>query len=575
MSPRFRKFLSYYKKYWKRFSLVMLAALVASAAGLMIPLCTRHIAQLTLNGAEAGRAILRTGAFMLMLIAVQLAFDFYYDYFGHALGARMESDLRSELFAHLEALSFLFYDVHKVGHLMSSLTNDLLNLTELFHHGPEDYVMNLVRLVGASAILFWIHPGLAAVLVAFVPVMILCTVLWGKRLRRVSAENQARIADINASASDVLTGIRTVQAFTQEQAQRRRFDRAGERFFVSRKAVYRNESYADKTTMGLMQLSMAAVILCGGIHVLNGSLDLAGLIAFTMYVSYLTEPVQKLSWMITQFQTGMAGFDRVMDLMETEPEIADCPDAVQARDVRGELTLRGVTFCYGEGEQVLDGLDLHISAGQFVALVGVSGMGKSTLGALLPRFYEPQAGTIALDGVDVRRYALKSLREQIAWVQQDTYLFDATVADNIRMGRPDATMDEVRQAARWADADEFIAHLPEGYDSFVGERGVRLSGGQRQRIGVARAFLKNAPVLVLDEATSALDNFSEQRVHDAIRQLRAGRTTLVIAHRLSTIRDAQRIVVLDDGRVVEDGTHDALLQKGGVYAALYRRQQEA
>ena len=575
MNPRFRKFLSYYKKYWKRFLMVMLAALVASAAGLMIPLCTRHIAQLTLSGAEAGRAILRTGAFMLLLIGVQLAFDFYYDYFGHALGARMESDLRSELFAHLEALSFRFYDVHKVGHLMSSLTNDLLNLTELFHHGPEDYVMNLVRLVGASAILFWIHPALAAVLVAFVPVMILCTVLWGKRLRRVSAENQARIADINASASDVLTGIRTVQAFTQEQAQRRRFDRAGERFFVSRKAVYRNESYADKTTMGLTQLSMAAVILFGGIHVLNGSLDLAGLIAFTMYVSYLTEPVQKLSWMITQFQTGMAGFDRVMDLMETEPEIADGPKAVRAQDVRGELTLSGVTFRYGEGELVLNGLDLHIPAGQFVALVGVSGMGKSTLGALLPRFYEPQAGTIALDGVDVRSYALQSLREQIAWVQQDTYLFDATVADNIRMGRPDATMDEVRQAARLADADEFISRLPEGYDSFVGERGVRLSGGQRQRIGVARAFLKDAPVLVLDEATSALDNFSEQRVHDAIRKLRDGRTTLVIAHRLSAIRDAQRIVVLDGGCVVEDGTHDALLQKDGVYAALYRRQQEA
>ena len=405
--------------------------------------------------------------------------------------------------------------------------------------------------------------------------MILCTVLWGKRLRRVSAENQARIADINASASDVLTGIRTVQAFTQEQAQRRRFDRAGERFFVSRKAVYRNESYPDKTTMGLTQLSMATVILFGGIHVLNGSLDLAGLIAFTMYVSYLTEPVQKLSWMITQFQTGMAGFDRVMDLMETEPEIADGPKAVRAQDVRGELTLSGVTFRYGEGELVLNGLDLHIPAGQFVALVGVSGMGKSTLGALLPRFYEPQAGTIALDGVDVRSYALQSLREQIAWVQQDTYLFDATVADNIRMGRPDATMDEVRQAARLADADEFISRLPEGYDSFVGERGVRLSGGQRQRIGVARAFLKDAPVLVLDEATSALDNFSEQRVHDAIRKLRDGRTTLVIAHRLSTIRDAQRIVVLDGGRVVEDGTHDALLQKDGVYAALYRRQQEA
>lgn len=574
MKPGLRKFLSYYKKYWKPFSRIMLAALVTSSAALLVPLCTQRIARLALTGAEAGQAILRTGLFMLALIAVQLAFGFYYDCFGHSLGARMESDLRSELFAHLETLSFRFYDEHRVGSLMSSLTHDLLDLTELFHHGPEDYVMNFVRLVGASVILFSIHPQLAAVLVGFVPVMIGCTLLWGRRLRRVSAENQARIADINASASDVLTGIRTVQAFTQERAQRRRFDRTGEKFFLSRKAVYRNEAYADKTIIGLTQLSMAAVILFGGVAVMNGSLDLAGLIAFTMYVSYLTEPIQKLAWMVTQFQTGMAGFDRVMALLEIEPEIADAPDALASVGVHGAISLRDVTFRYGDGAPVLDGLNLEVPAGQFVALVGASGAGKSTLGALLPRFYEPQSGAIRLDGIDVRKYRLRDLRGSIAWVQQDTHLLDGTVADNIRMGRSEADGEQIRQAAQLADADAFISRLPDGYDSPVGERGVRLSGGQRQRIGIARAFLKDAPVLILDEATSALDNASEQRVHDAIRRLRAGRTTLVIAHRLSTIRDAQRILVLKDGKIAEDGAHAELMRRDGLYASLYRRQLE-
>lgn len=574
MNPRFRKFLSYYRKYGRQFVKVMLAALISSAALLMIPLCVRHVASLALAGNGAGAEVMRTGGVMAVLIVVYLLFNFYFDAFGHALGARMESDLRSELFAHLEKLSFSFYDHEKVGRLMSSLTSDLLDLTELFHHGPEDYVMNLVRLVGASAVLLTINIPLTLVLLTFVAAMIVSTVLWGKRLKRIASENQARIADINAGAADVLGGIRTVQAFTQEEAQRKRFDRVGEAFYRSRTNVYFNESYADKTIMGLTHFSTAAVVVLGGWAVMNGRMDLAGLIAFLMYVGYLTEPVQHLAWMITQFQMGMAGFDRVMTLMETKPEIQDAPNALRPEHVSGELRMQDVTFGYAGMPPVLRSLSLTIPAGQFAAMVGASGTGKSTLCAMLPRFYDPQKGSILLDGIDEKRWALDSLRGNIAWVQQEAYLFDGTVADNIRMGRQDATDEDIRQAARLADAEDFILQLPNGYDSLVGERGVRLSGGQRQRIGIARALIKDAPVLILDEATSALDNISERKIYDALRQARKGRTTLVIAHRLSTVRDAERIIVLDNGTVREDGTHESLMEQNGIYAALYRRQTE-
>lgn len=568
----FRKFLSYYRIYRKRFSVVMICALLSSLTALMIPLSVRRIAQVSVQGKAGGEMILSLGLTMAIWIVLHLIFNYIFDYYGHALGARMEGDLRNELFAHLEKLSFSFFDHHKTAHLMSHLTNDLLDLSELFHHGPEDYVINLVRLIGASVILIGIHPTMALAVLVVIPVMIGATILWGKILRKVSRTRQEKIAGINAEAQDSLSGIRTVQTFTLEEVRKKHFALSGRSFVKSRRDVYRTEAYADKTILGLTYLCTVAVAVLGGLGVMREVIDLADLITFILYVSYLTEPVQHLSWMITQFQSGLAGFDRVMDLMETEPEIRDKKEAEDVTEVRGEIALQDVTFGYTEEEKVLDSLDLVIPSGQFAAVVGASGAGKSTLCALLPRFYEPSEGRILVDGKDIRDLTLSSLRRSIAWVQQDTYLFDASVMENIRMGREGASDEEVRRAALIADADGFIRELPEGYDSIVGERGILLSGGQRQRIGIARAILKNAPILLMDEATSSLDNLSEKRIYEALKKERKGKTTLVVCHRLSTIVDAQRILVMDQGKTAEDGTHEELMNKNGVYAALYKRQ---
>ncbi|MDO4460430.1 MAG: ABC transporter ATP-binding protein [Clostridia bacterium] len=551
----------------------MLAAFGSSFTALMIPLCVKKIADVSIGGTAGGQTILNLGITMAVWVVLFLIFDYIYDYFGHVLGAKMENTLREELFSHIEKLSFSFFDHHKTAHLMSNLTNDMLDLAEFFHHGPEDYLMNFVRFVGASIILLGINVKLGLIVLIFVPAMVLSTILWGKRLRRISREKQARIADINSGAADIISGIRTVQSFTQEENQRERFKRTGDDFQRSRKDVYRTESYADKTITGLNYACTIAVAIIGGLGVMNGSMSLADLIAFVLYINYLTDPIQHLAWMITQFQAGMAGFDRVMDILETEPEIQDAPNAEALADVSGEIEIENLSFSYSEQDEVLDKLNMHIPAGQFTAVVGTSGEGKSTLCALLPRFYSPTEGTIKIDGKDITGLTLKSLRESIAWVQQDTYLFDASIAENIRMGNMNASDEDVKRAASLADADSFISELPEGYDSLVGERGVLLSGGQRQRIGIARAVLKDAPILLLDEATSSLDNLSERRIYDSLMKLRKGKTTLVVAHRLSTVRDAERIIVLDKGKVAEDGTHDELMAKNGIYAELYKRQQ--
>lgn len=571
MNNRWRKFLSYYRPYTRRFALVLVCALIAAAAALVFPLCVRYVTDAVVAGSATGRLLGLTALVMLAVVAVEFAANFYFDYFGHCVGADMENDLRQELFGHLEKLSFSFYDTNRVGSLMSNLTNDLLNLSELYHHGPEDYLVNFVKFVGASVILFAIDWHLALCLFLFLPVMAFLTLKLNRRVRRGADVNQARIAEINARAEDALSGIRVSQAFCREEHEKKLFAQAGAAFSRSRKDIYLAESVEYQTLTVLTRLMYVAVIIYGGLEMLRGRTDVADLVAFIMYISYLTEPVRHLAWMTTKFQQGLAGFDRVAAVLATEPAVADAPDAVDIGVSQGSVALENVTFRYGEDRAaVLKNVSIGISPGECVAIAGVSGAGKTTLCALIPRFYEPESGRITVDGRDIRDIALRSLRSNISMVQQDTFLFTGSVMENIRYADPTADDEEVIRAAKMADADGFIRELPEGYDTDVGPRGVRLSGGQRQRVAIARAFLRDAPILILDEATSALDGESERAVHGALERLRRGRTTLMIAHRLSTIKDADRIVVIKDGAVAEEGTYSSLMQKGGEFAKLYQ-----
>jgi ATP-binding cassette subfamily B protein len=551
---------------------VLLCALGSAGAALVFPMCVRYITAHVLTGAadRALRGVLAVGALMVLLILIEAALNVYYDYKGHSLGAAMENDLRQELFTHLQKLPFSYYDNRRVGEIMSSLTNDLLNLSELYHHGPEDYVINAAKFFGASFVLFAIDWRLTLLVYAFLPPMGYLTLKLNRRVRKASAENQKNIAEINARAEDALSGVRITQAFGCEAGEIKRFRALGARFAASRRGIYWNESIEDKGLMLLERAIFISVAVFGAIAIGAQSMAVADLIAFFLYIAYLTQPVRGLAWMTTQFQTGLAGFDRVMEILSTEPEIADLPGAVRVQSIRGEIEFQGVSFRYGEGRAlVLLDLNMRIGAGECVAVVGISGAGKTTLCALIPRFYEPIAGRIYIDGRDIREMTLESLRANISMVQQDTYLFAESILENIRYSKPGATDAQVHAAAARADADGFIRAMPQGYHTNVGPRGVRLSGGQRQRVAIARAFLRDAPILILDEATSALDSESERSIHAAIERLREGRTTLLIAHRLQTIRLADRIIVLSEGGVAQAGTHAQLMAEEGVYAKLY------
>ena len=566
-----KQILSFYKPYKGLFAADLLCSLIAAAIGLVLPLGAGYITDNVLTGdlSAAPGKILGVGALLLGLVLVQALCSYFMDYQGHAIGARMERDMRAQLFAHCQRLSFSYFDSHPIGDLMSRLTNDSLSLAEFFHHVPEDVLVNSIKFVGASLILWHIHWQMTLVILCFLPFMLAYTLYFNKKMAAALEQGREDMGEINAQAEDTLSAIRMVQSFGNEAVEAQKFHVRNEKFLESRKRGYKGEALCYGGMDAFSSLIPIAVVVVGGLSIPQGSLALSELVVFLLYVSYFTQPIQSLVNTSRLIQEGRTGFARYMEILETQPEVADLPGAQDLPPVKGDIRFSHVTFRYGEGDAVFRDLNLTIRAGEYVALVGASGVGKTTLCSLIPRFYDVEAGEITVDGVPIRQATLRSLRGSVGLVQQDVALFTGSVTENIAYGRPGATFQQVREAARKAGAEEFIQKLPQGYDTDIGPRGVKLSGGQRQRLSIARAFLKDPPILILDEATSALDSQSELVVQRSLEDLARHRTTLVIAHRLSTIQGAQRIVVLDENGVCEEGTHHSLMAQGGVYAKLY------
>ncbi len=577
MNSRTRKFFSYYRPYRRLFLTDMACAFMVAGTTLALPVCTSYITKHILAGLtpNALSQIYALSAGLLALVVIQTACSTFVDYQGHMMGSLMESDMRAELLAHLQKLSFGFYDGQKTGQLMTRLTNDLEDLAELYHHGPEDVAIAVLKLAGVLLILLSLNARLSLIILLMLPVMGVYAAYFNRRMNVALRQSRDRIGDINAQVEDTLAGIRVVQSFTNESVERQKFAQANRRFVDSRREGYRSEAYFYGGMNAFTQLMTIAVIGLGAAAIAQASLDLADLLTYLLCVGILIEPIQRLVNFARLYQEGLTGFTRFMEILEVEPDIQDTPGAMALAGVRGHIEFRAVSFRYKEEyAHILRHLSLDIPAGEYVALVGSSGVGKTTLCSLIPRFYEVTEGEIWIDGQNIRNVTLDSLRRNIGVVQQDVYLFAGTVAENIRYGKLDVLADdaEIMAAARQANAHDFIMALPNGYATDIGQRGVKLSGGQKQRLSIARLFLKNPPIIILDEATSALDTESEKSVQESLRRLAHGRTTLVIAHRLSTVRQANRIVVLTDNGIEEAGTHEALLALGGSYARLYRQQ---
>ena len=572
MNSRVKKFFSYYRPYLRLLSADLACAFVVSAITLALPLCARYITKniLESNAPDALSQIYTMGAVMVGLILVYVLCNGFVDHQGHMMGTQMEAQMRAELFDHFQTLSFSFYYDQKTGQLMNRLTNDTFAMGELYHHGPEDILLTAIKFFGTFIILMSINVPLTLILVFFLPIMGIYAFIFNKKMNVALRVSKDRIGDINAQAEDTLAGIRVVKSFANEDIEASKFAYENNRFVASRRHFYRNETFFYNGMLAFTQLMTILVIVLGGAAIVSGSLDLPNLLTYLLYIGILIEPIRTLINFARLYQEGITGFDRFMEMLEVKPEIQDSAHAIEMPRVRGDIRFENVSFKYKDDhDYVLNNLSLDIKAGEYVAFVGASGVGKTTLCALIPRFYETSTGTIRLDGKDIREICLRSLRGHIGIVQQDVYLFAGTVADNIGYGRHGASIEDIIVAAKKANAHNFIISLPNGYDTDVGQRGVKLSGGQKQRLSIARVFLKDPAVIIFDEATSALDTESERAVQNSLEQLTNDRTTLVIAHRLSTVRNAQRIVVLTDNGIGEQGTHAELLALNGIYANLY------
>lgn len=569
---KWQRFFSYYKPYKGLFFADMFFAIMGAAITLVIPLIIRYITGTVIfyEADEALRVILKLALLMVGLVLLEAYCNFFIAYQGHIMGAKMEYDMRNEIFAQYQRLSFNFFDDQKVGQLMSRVTNDLFEIAELFHHGPEDIVISIIKFIGSFAILASINIRLTLVAFAIIPFMFAYAYYFNKKMKAAFKRNRAKIADINATIEDNLSGIRVVKSFANEDAEMEKFRDGNSRFVETKKSSYLYMGGFHSGLGAFMTMINIIVIVAGAVFITKGIVDVTVLITFLLYVNNFTEPVKKLINFTETFQNGVSGYERFLEIMSIEPTIKDKDNAVEKNDFKGDVAFTDVSFRYNDkNDYVLKNVSLAVKAGEYVALVGSSGAGKTTLCSLIPRFYDVTSGSISVDGVDVRDLKLKCLRNNIGIVQQDVYLFAGSIIENIRYGRPGATDEEVYEAAKKANAHEFIMSLPEGYDTDIGQRGIKLSGGQKQRLSIARVFLKNPPILIFDEATSALDNESEKVVQESLETLAANRTTFVIAHRLSTIRNAERILVLTEDGIAESGTHKELMEKQGVYYNLY------
>ena len=569
---KWKRLISYYKPYKSVFFADMFFAFLGAVTTLILPLIIRYVTGTLVYEPreEMLEGVIICAVIMVVLVIIQCYSNYFISNYGHVMGARIEFDMRNEIFGHFQKLSFSFYDNQKVGQLMSRITNDLFEITELLHHGPEEIVISTIKLIGSFVVLLCINVKLAIAAFVLIPIMLVYALILNRRMKRAFKNNRARIAEINAGIEDNLSGIRVVKSFANEDIEQEKFKTGNERFLDSKRNSYRYMGQYHSGLGAFVTMITVVVMVVGAVLMNDGSLMTADLLTFLLYISNFTEPVKTLINFAEQFQNGMTGYERFLDIMAIEPDIRDKENAVEISEVQGRVTFENVSFRYEEDlENVLSNVNLHVDKGEYVALVGSSGAGKTTLCSLIPRFYEVSEGSIRIDDVDIRDMKLKSLRQSIGVVQQDVYLFVGTVRDNIRYGKPDATDEEIIEAAKNANAHDFIMELPHGYDTYIGQRGVKLSGGQKQRLSIARVFLKNPPILIFDEATSALDNESEKVVQESLERLAKNRTTFVIAHRLSTIRNAERIIVLTENGIEEQGTHEELMELGGIYRGLY------